>query len=167
MVQNSGGTSGATFSGRLATFCLLPLLLLIPLVLSNDPASTALSCLVAIAVFFFAGYALLAVIGELPSTLRFFLSPVVGMVCLTTAYDVFARASAGAYFFFLAAVLSVVGVVLFASRIRRDVTSWSVEGYKGVLAGSIVAFSVAPLFWRSGRFSNGEFVFHGPAGQDH
>ena len=30
-----------------------------------------------------------------------------------------------------------------------------------------MAFSVAPLFWRSGRFSDDEFVFYGPAGQDH
>jgi hypothetical protein len=36
-----------------------------------------------------------------------------------------------------------------------------------VMAGCATALSVALLFWRSGRFSNGEFVFYGPAGHDH
>jgi hypothetical protein len=35
-----------------------------------------------------------------------------------------------------------------------------------VLVGAVVALGVAPLYWRSGRFSSGEFVFYGPAGQD-
>jgi hypothetical protein len=34
------------------------------------------------------------------------------------------------------------------------------------IAGTIVALSVAPLYWRSGRFSGDDFVFYGPAGQD-
>jgi hypothetical protein len=44
--------------------------------------------------------------------------------------------------------------------------SWTLEGYESVMAGCAVALSVAPVFWRSGRFSAGEFVFYGPAGQD-
>jgi hypothetical protein len=34
------------------------------------------------------------------------------------------------------------------------------------VAGILVTSSVAPVFWRSGRFSGDEFVFHGPEGQD-
>jgi hypothetical protein len=167
MVQSSAVATRATFSRGLEIVFVLSLLLVVPLVLSNRPAGTALSGLVVVVVFFFSGYALLAVISELPSTLRSILSPVVGMVCLTTAYDVFARASSGAYFFYLAAVISAGGVALFAFRIRREVTTWSLEGYRAVLAGGVAALTVAPLFWRSGRFADGEFVFRGPAGQDH
>jgi hypothetical protein len=87
-------------------------------------------------------------------------------VCLTTAYDVFARAALGAYFFYFALVLSVAGIIVFALRVRRDLVSWSVEDHSAVLAGGVVALTVAPLFWRSGRFSGGDFVFYGPAGQD-
>jgi len=167
MVQSSGVSSSVTFRQGLQIFLLFSLLLVIPLVLSEHPADTALSSLVLVGVFFFGGYALLAAISELPSSLRFVLSPIVGIVCLTTVYDVFARASVGGYFFYFSGVLSAAGLVLFAFRGRRDLSSWDLEGYRATLAGGVVALSVAPLFWRTARFSNGEFVFYGPAGQDH
>jgi hypothetical protein len=56
-------------------------------------------------------------------------------------------------------------MILFALQARRP-WSWILEGYGTVMAGTAVTLSVAPLFWRSGRFSEGEFVFYGPAGQD-
>jgi len=61
------------------------------------------------------------------------------------------------------------GMVLFAWRAAHspEWTRWTQEGYVIVIAGSVAALAVAPLYWRSGRFSNGEFVFYGPAGQDH
>ena len=34
------------------------------------------------------------------------------------------------------------------------------------MAGAAVALALGPLFWRSGRFSNAEFVFYGPSGHD-
>ena len=88
---------------------------------------------------------------------------------ITTSYDIFARASLAPYFPFGVAVLSVGGMVLFARRARHmtEWTRWTQEGYETVIAGSVAALCAAPLFWRSGRFSNGEFVFFGPAGQDH
>jgi hypothetical protein len=159
--------SRLTLFQGLQLVCLLFLLLLIPLVFSNHPAGTALGGLVLIVIFLFTGYLVLAVSSSLSSGIRFALSPVVGITCLTTVYDVFARVSLDTYFFYLAAALSAAGMIVFALRTRRDMKSWSVEGHRAVLAGGAVALSVAPLFWRSGRFSNGEFVFHGPAGQDH
>ena len=145
---------------------LLFLLLLIPLVLSNHPAGTALGGLFFVVIFFFSGYLLLSA-AALPIGLRFLLSPVFGILGVTTLYDAFARASWGAYFFYIVIFLSGAGIVLFALRVRCDLASWGPEDSRAVLAGSIVALSVAPMFWRSGRFSGGEFVFHGPAGQDH
>jgi hypothetical protein len=145
---------------------LLFLLLLIPLVLSNHQAGAALGGLFFVVIFFFSGYLLLSATA-LPAGLRFLLSPVFGILCVTTLYDAFARASWGAYFFYIVIFLSGAGVVLFALRVRCDLASWGPDESRAVLAGSIVALSVAPMFWRSGRFSGDEFVFHGPAGQDH
>jgi hypothetical protein len=77
------------------------------------------------------------------------------------------RASLSVYFFYVAMVLSGAGMIVFALRVREDLASWNLEDFRAVLAGSVVAVSVAQLYWRSGRFARGEFVFHGPAGQDH
>jgi len=152
---------------RLWLVFLLFLLVLIPLVLSNDPARSALCGLIIVSNFFFIGYLLLTAVTTLSPGLMFVLSPVFGIVCVTTAYDVCARASLGPYFVCVAIGLSAAGMAVFVLRVRRDLKSLSREDYEGVLAGSLVALTVAPLFWRSGRFSGGEFVFHGPAGQDH
>lgn len=156
-----------TLARGATTVCSLLLLLVIPLVLSNNPQSTALSSLICVVCFFFPGYLLLACVASLPAGLRFVLSPVFGIVCVTTAYDISARASAGSYFFPVVTILSVAGVIVFATRLRRDTASLSAEDHAAFRAGSIVALGVGPLYWRSGRFSGTDFVFHGPAGQDH
>jgi hypothetical protein len=167
MGQNIGQASPFTLlQGSLLIFLLL-LLLLVPLALANNPGGAVLGILVFVVIFFFPGYLLLTLLGKLPGGLRAVLSPVFGIVSITTAYDIFARASVGAYFPYLVVVLSAAGMILFALQARRPAASWwTLEGYETAIAGSAVALSVAPLFWRSGRFSDGEFVFYGPAGQD-
>jgi hypothetical protein len=145
------------------------LLLLIPIVLSNHPQGAALGILVLVVVFCFPGYLLLTLLSRLPGSFRTVLSPIFGIVSITTAYDIFARASIAAYFPYAVVVLSAAGMILVTLQISRHARtpSWFTrKGYESVIAGSAVALSVAPLFWRSGRFSNGEFVFYGPAGQD-
>ena len=152
---------------RFGLLILLIVLLLIPLGLSNHPLWTSLTGLVVIVMFFFSGYLVLAIFDCVSNGLRLLLSPVVGILCLTTTYDVFARFSLGSEFFCLAVAASATGIVLFALRGFRDLTAWSPEDHRTALAGSCVALAIAPLFWRSGRFSGGNLVFHGPAGQDH
>jgi hypothetical protein len=159
--------SSARFLAFLQASLLIVLLLLLPLALSNDPKGVVSGILVLAAVFFFPGYLLLSFLGKLSGGVRILLSPVFGIVSITTGYDIFARASLSAQFPYLVVLLSAAGVIVFAVETRRSPPSWwAVEGYEAVLAGSVVALSVAPLFWRSGRFSDGEFVFYGPAGQD-
>jgi len=165
MVQDSA--RGSRFAPLRVALFILPLLL-VPLVWSNDPLGALTGILLLGVMFFFSGYLLLSVLGELRGDLRILLSPVFGIVSVTTAYDMFARASLAGYFPYLVVALSAAGIVLFALQIRRTATPswWTRKEYQTVAAGSAVAFSVAPIFWRSGRFSDGEFVFYGPAGQD-
>lgn len=147
---------------------LIVLLLLVPLVLSNNPGGAGLGILIFVVVFFFPGYLLLTFLSNLPGGVRALLSPIFGVVSITTAYDIFARSSIAAYFPYLVFVFSVAGMILCVLQTKQapTLTRWTQEGYETVMAGSLVALSVAPLFWRSGRFSEGEFVFYGPAGQD-
>jgi hypothetical protein len=148
---------------------LIILLVLVPLVLSNSPVGAALGILVFAVIFFFPGYLLLTLLNRLPDGVRTVLSPIFGIVSITTAYDIFARASIGPYFPYLVVLLSGAGMVLVTLQTRHAPTwPWlTLKGYESATAGSVVALSVALLFWRSGRFSDGEFVFYGPAGQDH
>jgi len=164
MLHNIGQASHFAFlQGSLLIF----LLLLIPLVLSNHPEGATLGILVFVVIFFFPGYLLLTLLSGLPGGVRSVLSPIFGIVSITTAYDIFARASIAAYFPYLVVVLSAAGMSLVALETRHAPPSWwTLKGYESVMAGSVVALSVAPLFWRSCRFSEGEFVFYGPAGQD-
>jgi hypothetical protein len=147
---------------------LIFLLLVVPVVLSNNPEGAAFGILVLVVIFFFPGYLLLTLLGKLRGSVRTILSPIFGIVSITTAYDIFARASIATYFPYLVVVLSAAGMILFALGARHAPapSGWTTNGYESVVAGSAVALSVAPLFWRSGRFSAGEFVFYGPAGQD-
>jgi hypothetical protein len=145
---------------------LILLLVLFPLALSNNPGGEISGILVLGVLFFFPGYLLLSLLGRLPGSFRILLSPVFGIVSITTGYDIFARASMAARFPCLVVLLSVAGIIVFAVERRSSPSWWAVEMYEAVLAGGAVALSVAPLFWRSGRFSDGEFVFYGPAGQD-
>src|SRR5713226_7829796 len=165
MAQNIGQASRFTFlQGSLLIF----LLLLVPIVLSNNPEGAVLGILVFAVIFVFPGYLLLTLLSRLPGDLRTVLSSIFGIVSITTAYDIFARASMSAYFPYLVVVLSAAGMVLFALQSRHAPTPsrWTLGGYETVMAGSAVALSVAPIFWRGGRFSDGEFVFYGPTGQD-
>ena len=166
MVQDLGQASRFA---SLRGLSLIVLVLLFPLVLSNHPEGMAFGILVFLFTFFFPGYLLLGPWSRSLGGFRTILSPVFGIVSITTSYDIFARASLAAYFPYLVAVLSVGGMVLFARRARQSLewTRWTQEGYETVIAGSVAALGAAPLFWRSGRFSSGEFVFYGPAGQDH
>jgi hypothetical protein len=148
---------------------LIFLILLVPLALSNHPVGAALSILIFVVIFFFPGYLLLTLLGRLSDGIQILLSPVFGVVVITTAFDIFARTSLGAYFPYLVVMLSMAGMVFFARQARQAFsrTLQAHQGYETVTAGCVVALSIAPLFWRSGRFSDGEFVFYGPAGQDH
>jgi len=147
---------------------LIFLLLAVPLALSNHPVGAALGILVFVVVFFFPGYLLSTLLSGLSGDIRTVLSPIFGIVSITTAYDVFTLTSIAAYFPYLVVALSAVGMILVALHTRhaRAPSCWTLQGYESVIAGSAVALSVAPLLWRSGRFSHGEFVFHEPAGQD-
>jgi len=167
MVRNVGQAGGSAFlQGALLIF----LLLAIPLVLSNHPEGAFFGILLFAVVFVFPGYLLLKLLSGLPGgALRTLPSPIFGILTITTAYDIFSRASAAAYFPYAVAALAAAGMILAVLEARRAPTPyrWTIEGYRSVVAGSLVVLSVAPLFWRSGRFSAGEFVFYGPAGQDH
>jgi hypothetical protein len=145
---------------------LILILLMVPLALSNHVAATASGGLFLVFIFFFPGYLLLGGTNALSQGLRLAISPVFGVVFLTTAYDVFVRASVGEYFSYCIAVLSTAGLALFVVHVRRNPPSWNIAGYRTIVAGGLVVLSVAPLYWRSGRFSGSEFVFYGPAGQD-
>jgi hypothetical protein len=144
------------------------LLVLIPLALSNSPKQAILGILVLILLFFFPGYLLTGLLRMSPGILRILISPVLGIVSVTTAYDVSARVSMGMYFPYLVVVFSGAGIALSLLHVRRSSASshWSREDYETALTGAAVALCIAPLYWRSGRFSGSEYVFYGPAGQD-
>src|SRR5208282_5809677 len=164
MVHNIGQ---ANYFAFLRSSLLIFLLLIIPVVLSNHPEGAVVGLLVLVVVFVFPGYLLLTLLSRLPGGLRILLSPIFGIVSITTAYDIVARTSWAAYFPYLVVALSAAGMILVAFHKHAPTSTWRTqEGYESVVAGSVVALSVAPVFWRSGRFSGGEFVFYGPAGQD-
>src|SRR5882672_1186270 len=109
-------TAQASRFGFFQALSFLILLLVIPVALSNHAGSTASGILIFFIVFFFPGYLLLTITGKLRGSLRIVLSPVFGIACVTTAYDIFSRASVGTYFPYLVAALSVAGVFLFAQQ---------------------------------------------------
>jgi len=166
MAQSIGQASRFEF---LQGSSLIFLSLLVSLALSNHVEGAASGILVFVVPFFFPGYLLLTLSSSLQGSIRILLSPIFGIVTVTTAYDIFARSSVAAYFPCLIAALSVAGMVLFVQQSRplRTWTHWTPKGCEVAMAGGATALSVAVLLWRSGRFSNGEFVFYGPAGHDH
>jgi hypothetical protein len=176
MAQSTGPASRFTF---LQGSALIFLSLLVPIFSSNHPEGAALGILLLVALFFCPGYLLLTLSSSLRGSLRSVLSPVFGIACVTTAYDIFARASIAAYFPYFVAAISIAGMALLVQQIlaqqirvqqireTRPWTHWTQEGYETVMAGCATTLSIAPLFWRSGRFADGEFVFYGPAGHDH
>ena len=147
---------------------LIFLLLLIPIALSNNPKGAICAIFVFVVLFFFPGYLLLTIMGGLPGGFRTLLSPIFGIVCITTAYDIFARASMPLISLYFVVALSAAGMILVALQARQSPTPswWTPQRHETVMVGSAVALTVAPLCWRSGRFSAGEFVFYGPAGHD-
>ena len=162
-MQNiSQPTPLAIFQASLLIF----LLLLVPVVLSNHPEGSVLGIFVFVVIFFFPGYLLLTLLGKFPAGLQILLSPIFGIVTMTTAYDICARASIASYFHYLVVALSVAGMTVFARQLRLASAVSCTQGHEAVIAGSVTALCVAPLLWRSGRFSGNEFVFYGPAGQD-
>ena len=164
MVNNAGRIN---YSAVLRVLFLTFLLLLIPLVLSNCLEGAISGVLTFIIIFFFPGYLLLTLLAKLPGDLRILLSSILGIASITTAYDICARASVAASFPYVVVALSAAGIIFFARQTKlASSSSWTEQGYDAVIAGSAVALIVAPLFWRSGRFSDGEFVFYGPEGQD-
>ncbi len=168
MVKNIDPARARAFTQYLALIFVL-LVLLIPTALCNHPASAISGILVFAVVFFFPGYFLLTLMTNVPLDVRLLLSPIFGIVTITTAYNVFASASLAGPFPYAMVVLSVAGMILLARQASRGeaLTKCSPEGREIVMAGSLVALGVAPVFWRSGRFSDNRFVFYGPAGQDH
>lgn len=167
MVQVIGQAGRFALLQSSSLFFLL-LLLAVPLVLSNHAPGALLGMLLFALLFFLPGYLLLGIFGDLPASLRILISPVFGLVSVTTAYNIFALASITAFFPYLVVMLSIAGMVRFALHLKTGSAGkpWSDQGHETVAAGSIVGLSVALVFWRSGRFSNAEFVFYGPAGHD-
>ncbi|MGH9504288.1 MAG: hypothetical protein ACRD20_15675 [Terriglobales bacterium] len=137
--------------------------------MSNHPEGAISGIVVFAVIFFFPGYLLLTLLDpHMGGGLRTLLSPVVGIVSITTAYDICARASLAAFFPILMVILSIAGAVRFALRARHAPawTRWTRNRIEVLTAGCVTALGIAPLYWRSGRFSGREFVFYGPAGQD-
>jgi hypothetical protein len=121
--------------------------------------------------FFFPGYLLVSLVGRFDKPLQVLLSFVFGIATITTGFDLFARSAISSYFFYIAALLSVAGMILIIlrNRLQRHAEPFSRDGgeiEEVIVAGSAVALAVAPFLWRSGRFSGSEFVFYGPAARD-
>jgi hypothetical protein len=117
--------------------------------------------------YFFPGYLLLDFFGKFPLGLKMLLSPVVGIASVVTLYEISTYAGVASYFPFLVALLSLSGAIVFVWRAKSATIAtpcWL--RYETMIAGGLVALGVAPVFWRSGRFSGDGFVFYGPAGQD-
>jgi hypothetical protein len=111
---------------------------------------------------------LLAALRTPAGSLKILLAFVVGVLTVVTAYNFYAETFVRPYFFYLLLAISCAGIFVFLSQLRRGsvATPWTAIDNESVIAGAIVALSIAPLLWRSGRFSGGDFVFYGPAGQD-
>ena len=117
-------------------------------------------------IFVCPAYLLLTLSGMLSQGLCLLLSPVLGIVVVTTAYDLCVRVSLLPYFLVVLGLLAAAGLIALGLRVRRGPVPWTVECIRTAVAGSLTALALAPLYWTSGRFSGSEFVFHGPAGED-
>ena len=136
-------------------FSLLLPVFVAPVILSTSPKGGALGILSFALLFFFPGYLLLSMVSRLGNELRLLLSLVFGITCITTAYSFFAQATMVAYFLYFVVALSIGGLILAAIGARRTpaLASWLQNDFGAVVAGAAVALSIAPLYWRSGRFS--------------
>jgi hypothetical protein len=146
----------------------LALLVSTPVVLSNSYGGTILGFLSLFLLFFFPGYLLLTFVLRKLDGFHLILSVIFGLVSLTTAFDAFDRALLGAAFSYLVAGLSAAGIILLAQQSRSSRLprfAWN-QCHETIVAGCAAAWMIAPVLWRSGRFSGNEFVFYGPAGKD-
>src|SRR6266496_5658404 len=166
-MQNLAALKSSRFAILLSSLLAL-LCILVPVALANDRKGLIEGFFVLVLLFFFPGYAFQSALGTPTDALRIFLSPIFGIATLVTVYDVAVRLSIGNSFPYFALLLSCTGVRLFARHCRRISLSefWKPEDAEAFIAGCLVTLSVALLYWRSGRFSNGLFVFYGPAAQD-
>ncbi len=154
--------------------CLMvPILFIFPLlffliVLSNNQKGAILAIAIFFILFFFPGYLLVSFLGASKGVLRILLGPAIGIAMVTTAYDLFAHISTAAYFPYGLLAVAAAGIFVFVMHVRRRAQSpdWTESDCDVLFVGTVAALMVAPLYWRSGRFSGGEFVFYGPAGQD-
>lgn len=136
------------------------------LALANNPTATIGSFLSFVALYFLPGFLLLRAVG-VPAELELLVGPVFGMVLVTTLYNVFVQSLSAACFVGLLVVLTVVAAVISALRGNLGIPrNWNTSCRDVAIAGAVVALLVAPVCWRSGRFSGNSFVFFGPAGQD-
>ena len=166
MVQSPGQAS--RFALLLLQLLLVLAVIVFPIILSNNAKGTISVLLFSILLFFFLGYLLVSLLGRFEGPLRAFISSVLGVVTVTTAFDLVARMSIAIYFPYLVVAVAAAGIVMFVLDARQWTTLSAPNSneHAAYIAGTIVALSVAPLYWRSGRFAGGDFVFYGPAGQD-
>jgi hypothetical protein len=153
---------------KFAAFILLAVLVSTPVALSDDPGGAILGILSFLVLFFFPGYLLLSLGRWRFDCFHFLLSVIFGIATITTAFDISARASMGGYFSYLVVAIAGGGLVLMLQRrkLQQSPDGSSVKSREIIFAGAIVALSIAPFLWRSGRFSGTQFVFYGPAGKD-
>src|SRR5215471_3630466 len=118
MEQNARHTTRLRFGQVLSLGGVLLLLLLIPLVLSNNPATALLAAVVMLTILFVPGYLLGTLLSQPLSPTPVAVSTVAGLACVTTTYDIFLRASVGAYFPYVVLLLSAVAIILFIQRTR-------------------------------------------------
>ncbi len=161
--QNESASSVA--NALTLTLVLCPFL--VAIALANSPKATILNLLSFIVLYFLPGYLLLKAFGQVSFDLGILVGPVLGMLVVTTAFNVFVQRFSEIYFFSLLIVLTVVGTVVFALRGKLGIHRHWGPSYRGIAsAGCVVTMLVGPVCWRSGRFSEGNLVFYGPAGQD-
>jgi hypothetical protein len=171
MVQSAGQPRRFALARDVRWYGLLPILLSlgVPFLLADDWHCLLLSALLIVIIFFLPGYFFLRLASGQANGLLALLSPIFGIVAITNLFDVFALTSIGAYFLYVAIIFAMGGLALFLGQIKSLSTELrsNERAREAAVAGGAVALCISPLFWRSGRFSEDQFVFYGPAGQDH
>ena len=117
-----GGSHASGLSFLILASMLVFPLFVIPLALANEPTGVAFGFLTLALLYFFPGYLLLGSFNDLPEILRMLLSPVFGIACMVTLYEISSYASVAAYFPYVAIMLAVAGAVLFTSQMKTVAT---------------------------------------------
>jgi len=135
-------------SALVRALLLILILLAVPLVLSNNSAGSVSAILLLAIVFIFPGYLFLNLLGEPPSGLRILLSPVFGIVTITTAYDIFSLGAQGAYFPYCVVALAAAGIICFALQARRaaPLSRCTQSEYESLRAGVWWRCALLPSF---------------------